>query len=121
MPSPVRGQIWFVKLDTDPPGKGLRPMIVVSEDIRNRHERVDTVLCVPLTTSVHKGLSSRILLPAGETGLSADSAARAEDITTIKKHNLVAPRYGLRQISHTRICQIGRAVQIAIGCSAEAI
>jgi mRNA-degrading endonuclease toxin of MazEF toxin-antitoxin module len=101
----------------DPPGKGARPVLVVSTDARNRHEGVDTVLAIPLTTSVHKDFPTHILLAAGETGLSSDSAARAEDTTVILKTDLIEPRSRLRQISNTRICQLGRAVQLAVGCT----
>src|SRR5205823_6125217 len=85
------------------------PVIIVSPDHRNTHPRVQTVLGIPLTTSVHKDVPSRVFLAAGETGLSADSAARAEDITVIRKENLIAPRYGLRRISNARVCHIGLA------------
>ncbi len=113
---PRRGEIWFVKLHVDPPDKGLRPVLIVSIDARNRHERADTVLGVPLTTSIHKSVPTHVLLSAAETGLTADSAARAEDVTVIRKASLMEPRSPLRQISPTRICQIASAIQIAMGC-----
>src|SRR5262245_59624496 len=115
--SPRRGEIWFVKLHVDPPDKGLRPVLIVSVDARNRTERADTVLAVPLTTSIHKSVPTHVLLSAAETGLAADSAARAEDVTVIRKESLVEPRSPLRQISHTRICQVANAIQIAAGCA----
>jgi mRNA-degrading endonuclease toxin of MazEF toxin-antitoxin module len=113
---PRRGEIWFVKLPLDPPEKGLRPVVIVSLDARNQHERADSVLVIPLTTSIHKQVPTHLLLPSAETGLPSDSAARAEDITVARKDHLVEPRSGLRRISHTRICQMGRAVQVALGC-----
>ena len=51
---PWRGEIWFVKLHVDPPDKGIGPVLIVSVDARNQHERADTVLAIPLTTSIHK-------------------------------------------------------------------
>lgn len=113
---PRRGEIWFVKLHVDPPDKGLRPVLIVSVDARNLHARADTVLAIPLSTSIHRDTPTHVLLSAAETGLSADSAARAEDITVIRKANLVEPRSRLRQISNTRICQLGRAIEVAVGC-----
>jgi len=83
--SPLRGEIWFVQLHVDPPEKGRRPVVIVSLDARNRHERADTVLVIPLTTSIHKDFPTHVFLPAAETGLQADSAARAEDITVVRK------------------------------------
>jgi len=71
-----RGEIWFVQLPTDPREKGRRPVLVVSSEARNRHERADTVLVVPLSTSVHKaGSPTHLRLLAGETGLAEDSIA----------------------------------------------
>jgi len=113
---PRRGEIWFVKLYVDPPEKGHRPILIVSVDARNANDRADTVLAVPLTTSIHKPVPTHVLLPAAETGLPADSAARAEDITVVRKNNLVEPRSGLRQIGDRRVCEIAAAVQIAAGC-----
>ena len=83
MPSPnrppLRGEIWFVQLPVDPPQKGRRPVVIVSLNVRNRHERADTVLVVPLTTSTHKEAPTHVFLAARETGLQSDSAGRAED------------------------------------------
>src|SRR5271166_3106879 len=95
--TPLRGEIWFVQLPMDPPEKGRRPVVIVSLDVRNRHERADTVLVIPLTTDIHKDAPTHVFLPAGETGLPADSAARAEDITVVRRQSLVEPRHRLRQ------------------------
>jgi mRNA interferase MazF len=115
--SPLRGEIWFVQLPVDPPEKGRRPVVIVSLDARNRHERADTVLVIPLSTSIHKAEHpTHIFLAAGETGLSEDSIARAEDITVIRKANLMQPRSGLRNMSHRRICELSEMVKIAMGC-----
>lgn len=118
---PLRGEIWFVQLQTDPPEKGRRPVVIVSLDVRNRHERADTVLVIPLTTSVQKPSPTHVLLPAGETGLQADSAARGEDITVVRKTSLVEPQSRLRQLSHTRVCELSRKVGIAMGCLTQSI
>jgi mRNA interferase MazF len=114
--SPLRGEIWFVELPTDPPDKGRRPVVIVSVDSRNRHERADTVLVVPLTTRIHKNAPTHVLLGAGETGLKEDSAARAENLTTVRKTNLVVPTGGLRRISDKRICELAAKVGWAMGC-----
>ena len=113
---PLRGEIWFVQLPIDPPEKGRRPVVIVSLDARNRHERADTVLVVPLTTSIHREAPTHVLLPAGETGLQADSAARAEDITVVRKQSLIEPRSRLCQLSDRRICELADKVGIAMGC-----
>jgi mRNA interferase MazF len=115
--TPLRGEIWFVQLPVDPPQKGRRPVVIVSLDARNRHERADTVLVVPLTTSVHKEAPTRVFLTAGETGLQSDSAARAEDITVVRKQNLIEPTGRLRRLSDRRICELAGKVGIAMGCA----
>jgi mRNA interferase MazF len=113
----VRGEIWFVQLPVDPPEKGRRPVVIVSLDARNRHERAETVLVIPLSTSIHKAdHPTHLLLAAGESGLSEDSIARAEDITVIRKVHLVEPRSGLRTLSHRRVCELAEMVKIAMGC-----
>ena len=73
-------------------------MVVVSLDARNRHRRADTVLVVPLTTAIYKDAPTHVLLSAGETGIQSDSAARAEDITVVRKSALIEPQTRLRQV-----------------------
>jgi mRNA interferase MazF len=115
--TPVRGEIWFVQLPVDPPQKGRRPVVIVSMNARNRHERADTVLVVPLTTSIHREAPTHVFLAAGETGLQSDSAARAEDITVVRKQSLIEPTGRLRQLSDKRICELAGKVSIAMGCT----
>jgi mRNA-degrading endonuclease toxin of MazEF toxin-antitoxin module len=113
----LRGQIVFVALPHDPPGKGSRPAIVVSLDARNRHPRAHSVLVVPLSTSVHKaGYAAHLLLSAGETGLSEDSIARAEDVAVVLKSAISQPRSPLRSLSNRRICELADKVKLAMGC-----
>ena len=113
---PRRGEIWFVELPTDLPGKNRRPVVVVSLDARNRHPRASTVLVAPLTTSIHVEAPTHVLLPSGETGLPADSAARAEDITVVRKSSLIPPHSRLRQLSGGRVCEIAEKTVLAMGC-----
>jgi mRNA-degrading endonuclease toxin of MazEF toxin-antitoxin module len=114
---PLRGEIWFVQLHIDPPGKGRRPVVIVSLDARNRHERADTVLVVPLTTTIHKNAPTHVFLPARETGLQSDSAARAEDITVVRKESLIEPRDRLRRLTDRRVCELAARVNVAMGCT----
>lgn len=113
---PSRGEIWFANLHTDPPGKGKRPVVVVSVDARNHHNNANTVLVVPLTTSIHTSSPTHVFLAAGETGLSSDSAARAEDVSTVRKDSLVEPQARLRRLSDRRICELAGKVAFAMGC-----
>ena len=112
---PLRGEIWYVKLPTDPPEKAARPVIIVSLDARNRHPGASTVLVAPLTGSVEKDFETHIRLSPGETGLHP-SSIRCEDLTVVKKEFLVEPKLPLRALSNARVCQIADAVRIAMGC-----
>jgi mRNA-degrading endonuclease toxin of MazEF toxin-antitoxin module len=114
---PLRGEIWFVQLPADPPEKGRRPVVIVSLDAWNRHERAATVLVVPLTTSIHKDVPTHVYLAAGETRLKSDSAARGEDTTVVRKEALMESRGGPRRLSNTRICELASKVLIATGCA----
>lgn len=89
-------------------------MIIVSTDGRNQHERAATVLVIPLTTNILRAAPTR--LPAGETGLGADSAARADSITEVRKQDLLPARRPLRTLSHNRICELADRVKLALGC-----
>ena len=113
---PLRGEIWWVQMPTDPPDKGRRPVIIVSSDARNRHERAATVLVVPLSTSVHRSAPTHTVLQAGETGLAERSVAQSENVTVVRKEMLVATRDRLRQLTHAKICEIADKVKIAMGC-----
>ena len=113
---PQRGEIWWTSFPTDPPEKGRRPVIVVSPDARNRHERATTVLVIPLSTSIHKLGPAHMLLRAGETGLGMDCAAQADNIAVVLRANLQEPGSGQRALSNTKICQLAMLVKIAMGC-----
>lgn len=112
----LRGEIWWVQLPVDPPEKGRRPVVVVSSDARNRHERATTVLVVPLSTSIQRDSPTHTLLQPGETGLLEQCVAQSENVTVIRKETLVAPRERLRQLTHPKICEIADKVKIAMGC-----
>ena len=114
--SPLRGEIWFVNLPTDPPEKGLRPVIIVSLDERNRHPRAETVLVLPLTTSIQKTAATHVLLAPGETGLTETSCILAENITAVLKSSLREPKRQMRPLSNSKICEIADLESLAMGC-----
>src|SRR5579859_3137971 len=78
--APQRGEIWYVHLPTDPADKSERPVVIVSMEARNAHERAHTVLVVPLSTTPAR-LPSHISVGPGESGLSEPSTIQAESIT----------------------------------------
>jgi mRNA-degrading endonuclease toxin of MazEF toxin-antitoxin module len=113
--APQRGEIWWAHFATDEPGKN-RPAVIVSTNGRNSHPRADTVLAIPLSTSVHKLGPWHLLLRAGETGLREDSVAWAENIGTIGKNQLKEPVQGHRPVTHAQICKLAELVRLAMGC-----
>lgn len=87
-----RGQIYLVDLgDGDGTCKqaGIRPAIVVSNDMANRNSTV--IHIVPLTTKkTTKKLPTHLELEiGGNTGLFAPSIAMAEQSTLVDKGNLI--------------------------------
>src|SRR5277367_4633719 len=119
LPTPSQGEIWVVKLPTEPPDKGLRFVVVVSTDAQNHHPRATTVLVVPLSTSLSN--ADRLRLSPGETGLGEPSEIWANGITTIRKETLRLPRHQLRRLSHGKICDIAKHVIRAMGVFPEEI
>jgi mRNA-degrading endonuclease toxin of MazEF toxin-antitoxin module len=112
--SPRQGEIWWVHFATDESGKN-RPAVIVSTDGRNSHPRADTVLAIPLSTSVHQPGPWHLLLRAGESGLREDSVAWAENIGTVRKDQLKEPVPGHRPLTHTQICKLAGLVRLAMG------
>jgi mRNA-degrading endonuclease toxin of MazEF toxin-antitoxin module len=111
---PRRGEVWFVRVPSDPSEKSARPVVVVSLDARNRHPRASTVLVVPLSATL-RGLDTHVRLEPGETGLVGASEAQGEDITTVRKESLTPSRSRPRAISATRLRQIAQCVVLAMG------
>lgn len=113
LPKPSQGEIWVVKLPTEPPDKGRRFVIVVSSDAQNHHPRATTVLVVPISTTLTN--SGRLQLNPGETGLEEKSEVWANGITTIRKADLIPPRNQLRRLSRATVCQIMKHVILSVG------
>lgn len=112
-PKPSQGEIWVVKLPTEPPDKGPRYVIVVSPNAQNHHPRATTVLVVPLSTTLSN--SPCLRLSPGETGLGETSEIWANGISCVPKASLLPPRYPLRKLSRGTICSIARCVVRAMG------
>jgi mRNA-degrading endonuclease toxin of MazEF toxin-antitoxin module len=93
-------------------------VVIVSVNARNNHPRADTVMVVPLSTSVHKGeVFTHLVLEPAQTGLRERSVAKAEDVTTIRKTSLDSARERLRTLSSTQICDLAKKVELAMGCA----
>jgi mRNA-degrading endonuclease toxin of MazEF toxin-antitoxin module len=112
-PKPNQGEIWVVKIPSEPEDKGPRYVIVVSPNAQNHHARATTVLVVPLSTTLSKNPQMR--LRPGETGLQEESELWPSSITTVKKESLRPPRNKLRTLSHGKVCEIAACVVRAMG------
>lgn len=116
-----RGDIYLVdfgeNIDTCKQ-KGVRPVIVVSNNRANAHSPVITV--VPLTTKINKKrfLPTHVYIPVSAvSGLSSESMALAEQVEAIDKNRLLGKKGFI--INNAIMDNITRAIQIQIGAYAE--
>lgn len=90
-----QGEIWWADLP-DPAGSGpgfRRPIVVVQGDALNR-SRIQTVVCVPLTSNLTWAKApGNVRLSPRHTGLPKDSVANVSQIVTLDK-NLLTERTG---------------------------
>ncbi len=89
-----RGEIWLANLD---PTVGneiqkTRPVVVVSNDVNNKHNQVITIL--PITSNVTNIFFFEVFLPKGVANLPKDSKVKADQIHAIDKSRL-AKRIGI--------------------------
>jgi mRNA-degrading endonuclease toxin of MazEF toxin-antitoxin module len=112
-PQPLRGEIWDVDFPSDPPGKGPRPVLIVSTNVRNRHPKAMTVLVVPFSTTITT-YPNHIRLSSGQTGLPANSEIQPEQITAVRKEYL-RRRPGTRTQGESVIVEIAKSVVFALG------
>src|ERR1700678_4069351 len=97
LPKPNQGEIWAIKLPTEPPDKGLRYVVVVSPNAQNHHPRASTLAIVPIGTTLRQ--NSCLQLTSEQTGLAETSEVWANGITTVAKKDLRLPRSPLRTLS----------------------
>lgn len=101
---PRRGDVCWFHLDKD------RPALVISSDVLNRHA-LD--VCVVPITSVHHGrFALRVPLRAGEGGLTRDSWAKCDQVTSLDKQAAVYPPVG--RITHATMSRIEEGIRLAL-------
>jgi mRNA interferase MazF len=64
-----------------------RPVLVVSNDLNNRH--AGTVTLLPITSSTARVYPFEVFLPAGTANLPKDSKVKADQIRTVDRSRLV--------------------------------
>jgi mRNA interferase MazF len=113
LPQPLRGEIWDVDFPSDPPGKGPRPVLIISTNLRNRHPKATTVLVVPFSMTM-TDYPTHIRLNPGQTGLPETSEIQPEQITAVRKEYLKA-RPGTRTQAESVITLVAKNVLFALG------
>jgi mRNA interferase MazF len=101
---PRRGEVYLVHLDKD------RPALVISADGLNRHSL--DVCVVPVTTVGRPKFSLRVQVRPGEGGLSRDSWAKCDQVTTLEKSLLLYPPLG--RLTDETVRAIEQAVKLAL-------
>ncbi len=85
-----QGEIWWAELG-EPTGSGpggRRPVVVIQGDALNR-SRLNTVICVPLTSNLKwQDAPGNVLLPPKVTGLPKGSVANVSLIVALDKRQL---------------------------------
>ena len=83
----MRGEVWWADLG-EPKGSQpsfRRPVVVVQDDLLTQ-SRLGTVMVVPLTTSLKRGLAiGNVTLEPRETGLSSSSVALVCQVMTVDR------------------------------------
>ena len=89
---------------------GLRPAIVVQNDIGNQYS--PTVLVAPVTSQLRKAnIPTHVFLPHGSGGLKSDSLVLLEQIQTINKNQIVRTIGALDQ---KQIIHIDNAIKVSL-------
>ncbi len=84
-----------------------RPVLIVSNDINNKH--ADTVSIVPITSTTSKIYPFEVFLPKGEGNLINDSKAKCNQIRTIDKLR-IQKKFG--NISNEKLKEAEKAILI---------
>jgi len=100
---PRRGEVYLVRLDK------ARPAVVISTNALNRHA-LDVCL-VPMTTVARPKFSLRVHIPPGEAGVSRDSWAKCDQVTTLEKSLLIYPPLG--RLSDETLKAIEQGIKLA--------
>jgi mRNA interferase MazF len=109
-----RGEIVTVSLD---PARGsearkTRPAVVVSNDAANATAtrlRRGVITVVPVTSNTTQIYPFQVLLPAGQTGLSRDSKAQAEQVRSVAVER-IGKRVG--QLPASLITELDQALRV---------
>ena len=109
-----RGETWWTDF-AEPQGSapGFRlPVVIVQDDLLTDSLR-HTVMVVPLTTNLQRGLAvGNVELSARETGLPRPSVALVCQVVTVDK-SLFEQRVG--SLSRRKLSEVDRGLRLALG------
>jgi mRNA interferase MazF len=109
-----QGEIWWADLpDAVGSGPGFRrPVLVVQGDALNR-SRIQTVVCVPLTSNLRYGQApGNVPLRPRHTGLPKDSIANVSQIVTLDR-TLLTERTG--KLPGTQLDLVLSGIDVVLG------
>ena len=110
---PLKGEVWMVRIPNQPDDPHQpRPAIVVSRDYRN--QVAADIMVVPVFSEPSGYNDSYVLIPGKEGGLSKESTAKCNQVTTINKKLLGKGPLGGR-IDPVLMRQIHYAIRRALG------
>ena len=90
---------------------GIRPVLVVQNDVGNRYS--PTVIVLAVTGQINKTrLPTHVPVAAGSTGLQKDSVVLAEQIRTLDKRRL---REHIGTLTPELMEQVSQALRISMG------
>ncbi len=101
---PRRGEVYRVRLDKD------RPALVISADALNRYAL--DICVVPMTSVESPKFSLRVQVKPCEGGLSRDSWAKCDQVTTLEKDLLLYPPLG--RLTDETLKAIEQGIKLAL-------
>ena len=94
---------------------GIRPVLVVQNDVGNRHS--PTVIVAAITSKMNKAkLPTHIELSSQSCGLSRDSIVLLEQIRTIDKRRL---KEHMGRLDESSMDRINHALEVSFGLNAQ--
>ena len=107
-----RGELYSADLDPVVGSEqgGLRPVLIVQNDVGNRYS--PTVIVLAVSSQLQKvRLPTHVLLSAGNSGLVRDSVVLAEQLRTLDKRRL---RERIGALSPEQMEQVSAALRVSL-------
>ena len=107
----LRGEVYWVNMDPTVGAeiKKLRPALVVSNNISNKHSSLITIL--PITSNTRNQYPFEVIIDKGAGGLKQLSLIKANQIRTIDKKRINGPSLG-SVMSSQIMNQVNQAIKV---------